>query len=72
MMVAIEMVYSPFSLIFWLDYLMLLLWWCGGGSWMVLGYSGGWTIDQLSCLERERERERELENKRVRGGETDG
>ena len=43
-----------------------------GGSWMVLGYSGGWTIDQLSCLERERERERELENKRVRGGETDG
>ena len=24
-------------------------------------YGGGWTVDQLSCLERERERERERE-----------
>ena len=44
MMVAIEMEDSPFSLIFWLDYLMLLLWWRGGGSWMVLGCGGDCTV----------------------------
>ena len=31
----------------------------GVGLWWWL-YSGGWTVDQLSCLEREREREREM------------